>query len=260
MSGSEYRFQSLETVFQQDLNTDGTTGVKTMPIETWGATRLDQVANEFYLHDSGGNGPALKYAGADIVAGQFGAWTPLGAEKVGGGYQVVWKNGSADQYIVWNVEGNGNYAGNATGVVSGTDKTLQNLETLFHQDLNGDSKFPVIITPIDGQPDDYFGQSVALSADGHTAVLGGYRDDVGANENQGSARVFVQDGGVWAQHGGPLTPSDGQTLDLFGNSVALSSDGKTAIVGGYADSVGENVHQGSARVFAWDGSDWVQRG
>ena len=71
-------------------------------IEASGATRLDQVANEFYLHDGAGNGPSLKYAGADVVAGQFGAWTPLGVEKVGSGYQVVWKNGSADQYIVWN--------------------------------------------------------------------------------------------------------------------------------------------------------------
>ena len=119
VSGSEYAFQSLETAFQQDLNADGTTGLKTTPIETSGATRLDQVANEFYLHDGAGNGPSLKYAGADVVAGQFGAWTPIGAEKVGSGYQVVWKNGSADQYIVWNVDSNGNCIDYATGVAPG---------------------------------------------------------------------------------------------------------------------------------------------
>ena len=54
VSGSEHAFQSLETTFQQDLNADGTTGLKTTPIETSGATRLDQVANEFFLHDSAG--------------------------------------------------------------------------------------------------------------------------------------------------------------------------------------------------------------
>ena len=88
-------------------------------IESSGATRLDQVANEFYLRDGAGNGPSLKYAGADVVAGQFGTWTPLGVEKVGSGYQVVWKNGSADQYIVWNVDSNGNCYQQGTGVVSG---------------------------------------------------------------------------------------------------------------------------------------------
>ena len=106
------------------------------PIETSGATRLDQVANEFFLHDGAGNGPSLKYAGADVVAGQFGAWTPIGAEKVGSGYQVVWKNGGADQYIVWNLDSNGNCTGNATGVVSGSEYAFQSLETTFQQDLN----------------------------------------------------------------------------------------------------------------------------
>ena len=111
VSGSEHAFQSLETTFQQDLNADGTIGLKTTPIETSGATHLDQVANEFFLHDGAGNGPSLKYAGADVVAGQFGAWTPIGAEQTASGYQVAWKNGSADQYIVWNVDSNGNWTG-----------------------------------------------------------------------------------------------------------------------------------------------------
>ena len=136
VSGSEYAFQSLETTFQQDFNADGTTGLKTTPIETSGATHLDQVANEFFLHDSAGNGPSLKYAGADVVAGQFGAWTPIGAEKVGSGYQVVWKNGGADQYVVWNVDSNGNYV-SASAVLSAASTELQVLEPGFNQDLNG---------------------------------------------------------------------------------------------------------------------------
>ena len=94
--------QSLEATLQQDFNHDGTTGLKTTTIETAGATDLVQVANEFFLRDGAGSGPSLKYAGADVVAGQFGAWTPLGAEKVGTGYQMVWQNGSADQYVIWN--------------------------------------------------------------------------------------------------------------------------------------------------------------
>ena len=150
VSGADYAFQSLETTFQQDLNGDGTTGLKTTPIETSGATRLDQVANEFFLHDSGGIGPSLKYQGIAFTAGQFGSWTPVGAEKVGSGYQVAWKNGGADQYIVWNLDSNGNYASNATGAVSGSDPELQNLETVFQQDLNADGTTgPRFVTPIE---------------------------------------------------------------------------------------------------------------
>ena len=148
VSGSEYALQSLETTFQQDLNADGTTGLKTTPIETSGATHLDQVANEFFLHDGAGNGPSLKYAGADVVAGQFGAWTPIGAEKVGSGYQVAWKNGSADQYILWNVDSNGNWT-SQTGVVSGSEYALQSLETTFQQDLNADGTTGLKTTPIE---------------------------------------------------------------------------------------------------------------
>ena len=131
------------------FNADGTTGLKTTPIETSGATRLDQVANEFFLRDGAGNGPSLKYAGADVVAGQFGAWTPLGAEKVGSGYQVVWKNGSADQYIVWNVDSNGNWKSQSRAWCQVPTYALQSLETTFQQDLNADGTTGLKTTPIE---------------------------------------------------------------------------------------------------------------
>lgn len=117
-----------------------------------------------------------------------------------------------------------------------------------------------ILTPADGQPDDQFGTAVALSADGRTAIIGGSGDDVGANSDQGSARVFDWNGADWVQRGGALTPADGQAGDKFGGSVAISADGKTAIIGGAGDDVGVNAGQGSARVFDWNGTDWVQRG
>ena len=116
------------------------------------------------------------------------------------------------------------------------------------------------LTPADGEGGDLFGTSVSLSADGLTAIVGGSGDDVGSNSAQGSARVFVWNGTAWAQRGDALTPADGEALDRFGQSVSLSADGRTAIVGGYADDVGSNTDQGSARVFAWDGTAWVEGG
>jgi hypothetical protein len=130
--------QSLETTFQQDFNHDGTTGLKTTPIETAGATHLDQVANEFFLRNAAGSGPSIKYAGSDVVAGQFGAWTPLGAEKTANGYEVAWQNGTANQYVIWDVDNNGNWK-SQSDLVSGSSPALKAVETILHQDLNHDT-------------------------------------------------------------------------------------------------------------------------
>ena len=72
------------------------------------------------------------------MAGQFGQWTPIGAEQTASGYEVAWKVTGADQYAVWDTDSNGNYTSNILDTVSGTDPTLQSIETSFQQDLNGD--------------------------------------------------------------------------------------------------------------------------
>src|ERR1700704_6951306 len=107
-------------------------------IEANGSTRLTEVGNHFFLYDSGGSGPSLKYAGTDYLAGQFGACAPIGAEQTANGYEVAWRVMGTDQYIVWNTDSSGNYSSSMTGVVSGADYALESLETSFHQDLNHD--------------------------------------------------------------------------------------------------------------------------
>ena len=74
------------------------------------------------------------------MAGQFGAWTPIGAEQTASGYEVAWKITGADQYTVWNTDSSGNYISNIVGAVSGTSSALESLEPSFHQDLNGDGQ------------------------------------------------------------------------------------------------------------------------
>src|SRR5207253_3207086 len=93
---------------------------------------------------------------------------------------------------------------------------------------------------------------------GNTAIVGAYGDDVGANMDQGSAYVFTRTAGVWTQRQ-QLTAIGGAADDIFGYSVALSSDGNTAIVGAMADDVGANVDQGSAYVFTRTGGVWTQQ-
>ena len=138
LSGTSLALESLETTFHQDFNSDGTTGVVTSVMKSFGATTLDQVANTYslYAHNTI-IGPQLKISGAAVTVGQFGAWTPLGAEQVaGGGYQVAWKNGGNDQYVVWNTDSSGNYL-SQSAVVSGSSPTVRSLKSGFNQDLNG---------------------------------------------------------------------------------------------------------------------------
>ena len=138
MSGSSTALESLETSFHQDLNGDGVIGLGNV-IETLGSTSLVEVGTKFFLDSiSTGSGPSLKYTGADIVAGNFYGWTPIGAEQTATGYEVAWKVMGSDQYTIWNTDNNGNYVSSAIGVVSGSSTALELLETSFHQDLNGD--------------------------------------------------------------------------------------------------------------------------
>ena len=112
-------------------------------IESAGSTSLVAVGNNFFLDSiSTGSDPSLKYGGADVVAGQFGGWTPIGAEQTASGYQVAWKVPGADQYSVWTTDSNGNYISHSA-VLSGSSTALQSFETSFHQDLNGDGAIGV---------------------------------------------------------------------------------------------------------------------
>ncbi|SHJ84911.1 Tryptophan-rich Synechocystis species C-terminal domain-containing protein [Bradyrhizobium lablabi] len=147
VSGTSAMLESFETSFHQDLNGDGVIGPpspQTSVIESSGSTSLVEVGNNYYFYsNSTGAGPELKFAGAAVVAGQLGAWAPIGVEQTLTGYEVAWKVAGADEYGVWNTDSNGNYVSN-TAVVSGTSAMLEAYEISFHQDLNGDG---VIGTP-----------------------------------------------------------------------------------------------------------------
>jgi phage gpG-like protein len=98
----------------------------------------------------------------------------------------------------------------------------------------------------------HLGRSVALSADGNTALIGGNTDGGGV----GAAWVFTREGAIWRQQGPKLTGSEELGAGRFGFSVALSADGNTALIGGYADKKGK----GAAWAFTREGSAWIQQG
>jgi uncharacterized protein (TIGR03437 family) len=80
------------------------------------------------------------------------------------------------------------------------------------------------------------GFSVALSADGNTAIVGGPWDNPFVTPSYtyasvGAAWVWTRSAGVWTQQGSKLADAGGRGAQQ-GYSVALSGDGSTAIVGG----------------------------
>jgi hypothetical protein len=109
LSGANYALQSAETTFGQDLNGDGTVGPVVTTIEASGSTDLRQVADTYFTYAHGTtSGPQLN------CPTRPSRWSirRLDADRRcadGERGLVVWKNGAADQYIVWNLDGSGNY-------------------------------------------------------------------------------------------------------------------------------------------------------
>ena len=96
------------------------------------------------------------------------------------------------------------------------------------------------------------GISVAISADGNTAIVGGYTD----NTNQGAAWIWTRSGTTWSQQGSKLVGTGNTGAAQQGFSVAISADSNTAIVGGYTD----NTSQGAAWIWTRSGTTWSQQG
>ena len=101
------------------------------------------------------------------------------------------------------------------------------------------------------------GSSVALSADGNTAIVGG-PGDAGS---LGAAWVFTRSNGTWAAQGDKLVGDDAVGAARQGYSVALSADGNTAVVGGPTDNeTGVKAWAGAAWVFTRSNGLWSQQG
>jgi hypothetical protein len=108
------------------------------------------------------------------------------------------------------------------------------------------------------------GYSVSLSADGNTAIVGGPSDssNSGSPGAVGAAWVFTRSGGVWTQQGSKLVGTGAVGNASQGNSVSLSADGNTAIVGGPNEYFDPNIGgpPGAAWVFTRSGGIWTQQG
>ena len=94
-----------------------------------------------------------------------------------------------------------------------------------------------------------FGKSVALSADGDTALVG----DPSSTNGRGIAWLFTREGSSWTRVGS--LEVEASTFAHFGRSVALSADGSLALIG----APGDDEFAGAAWTFARSGAVWTQQ-
>lgn len=118
---------------------------------------------------------------------------------------------------------------------------------------NGSAWVEAKIMAQDGVLNDQFGYSVAVSAGGNIVVVGADADDDNGSAS-GSVYVYRWNGTSWEEV--KIIADDGALGDLFGWSVAISSDGATLVVGAKYDTILLNEYQGSAYVYRWNGSLW----
>ena len=102
------------------------------------------------------------------------------------------------------------------------------------------------------QLDDFFGESLALSNDGKTAMVGSFLGPTGTFY-QGKISVFHRTGNTW-RHTQTLSTSGDAPGAIFGTSAAISGDGTTALIGAtQSESTGPQM----AYVFTLAAARWT---
>ena len=183
-----------------------------------------------------------KFGAAWVFTRSGETWTPQGAKLTGAG-EVG--EGDFGDSVALSADGN-------TALVGGVrDDGVLGAAWVFTRSGEAWSQQGSKLTGGEESGEGYFGR-VALSADGNTALIGGERD----NGFVGAAWVFTRSGETWSQQGPKLTGSGEIGEGEFGQSVALSADGDTALVG----AVRDDGFVGAAWVFTRSGEAWSQQG
>lgn len=102
-----------------------------------------------------------------------------------------------------------------------------------------------------------FGEDMEMTPDGNTLIVGGQYAENIAGDGVGSVRVFDLDNSTWVQRG--LSINGFLEFDVLGQSVAITPDGMTLVVGAPGnDDQGNSA--GMTQIWDWNGSAWAQRG
>jgi hypothetical protein len=211
-------------------------------VEEWYVNQADGIEHGFTLKEPLGKNEASEQLRVEMeITGQL-----LAQETSDGKGMVLAGQGSTVSYGGLKVRDADGHELKARMTVAG--------QKVLYEIADEGAIYPLTIDPVwtqvkklvaaDGAASDQFGISVSISGD--MAIVGASLDDVGSNNDQGSAYIFERNTGGADNWGlvKKLVAADGAASDQFGNSVAIDVD--TVIVGALNDQVGGNTGQGSA--------------
>lgn len=220
---------------------------------TWSQT-AELTASDGADGDSFGYAAALSAKGTTAVIGDLYQSDDMGAAYVfsasGGSWAQVAELSPSDG-------ADGDYFGGSVAISRSGSTVLigaygQALETgaaYVFTDDDGTWTQQAKLVSSDAAEFDEFGYSVSITGNGHTAVTGSQ----GHNNDTGAAYIFTDADGTWSQVA-ELGASDGLSKDDFGDSVAISANGTTMLVGAF----GRATLQGAAYVFTDHSGSWKQ--
>src|SRR5580700_9095805 len=244
------------------LSADGNTVLIGAPTSTgggavWVFTRSGSTWAQQGEKITGAEQSAGSEFGRSVALSAEGDTAAVGAPGDGGKAGAIWVFTRSEGAEVWSQQGlklapeigeevgNGQFGasvalsaeGNTVAVGAPTDNSDVGAVWAFTRTVAIWTQQGTKITGGEEVEEGHFGASVALGAEGNTALIGGPGD----SKETGAAWAFTRSEGAWAQQGAKLTAEAGEEGEkgvAFGASVALSSDGYTALAGGPANSSG----------------------
>jgi hypothetical protein len=154
----------------------------------------------------------------------------------------------------------GGYAVSASSdghtILTGAPRTFLGIGSaiVYHQQDGECPSVEAVLKPSDILSGARFGRSVALSADGNTAVVGGDSDDIGT----GAVWVFRRTNGIWSQQA-KIVAFDATGNAGQGFAVAVSGNGNTLVFGGPNDNPDSHYPyngMGAIWIYNFKGGSW----
>ncbi|MFY7990933.1 MAG: T9SS type A sorting domain-containing protein [Fluviicola sp.] len=160
----------------------------------------------------------------------------LAADNAGGA--VSMPNGTTIAIGARGNDGNGNSSGHVRIYDWNGNSWIQR-----GQDIDGESA------------SDFSGWSVSMP-DENTVAIGARSNNGAGGIDCGHTRIFIWDGMAWIQKGQDI---DGEAaFDYSGTAVVMPDNNTVAI--GASENDGNGSLSGHVRVFAWNGTAWIQKG
>ena len=187
------------------------------------------------------------------------AWSPTASFTTKDGMisgtevqKLLASDGKATDYFGWSLA----ISNDGTTALVGaymTDDTASNSGSVYVYTRVGTTwVYQTELHAGDPQATDYFGYSVALSADGNVAAVGAYMEDQGGS-NAGAVYIYNRVGTTWTQFQ-KFIASGSTASAYFGYSLSFNSTGTTLLIGAY----NANATKGQAYLFMLFAWGWAQ--